>query len=55
MPKTWFSQVNAQSMQRESTPGCHAEAAKHADAVVNKIFLMMLLSSGHAQDMVSPK
>ena len=34
---------------------CHVETTKlHVDAVINKVFLIMFLMSGQAQDMVSP-
>ena len=46
---------NRISMQRQYTPGCHAETAKlHVDTVINQVFMIMLLKNGHAQDMVSP-
>ena len=36
-------------------PSKYAETAElHVDAVINKIFLIMLLRSGQAQDMVFP-
>ena len=34
--------------------GIRCTAKPHVDAVINKIFMMMLLSSGHAQNTVSP-
>ena len=46
---------NKRSIDAMLEPGCGAQAAKlNVDAVINKVFLIMLLRSGQAQKMVSP-